>query len=136
MGTLQAVVVSRTNAQGVTKLYPNIVSYRNIKSDDLVEYMLQNSSVSKATAIAAIGALRLVFNNYVLNGHTVRIPQLGLFGVRAKTTAVATFKECGADCVKNLKIYFSPNNTIRNECKAVKFQSIVRDDKTLNIVTE
>lgn len=133
MGTLQTIVTSRTTPQGVTKLYPNIVSYRNIKSDDLVEYMVENSSVSKTTAI---GALRQVFTNYALNGHTVRIPQLGLFGVSAKTSAVATLKECGADCVKNLKLHFKPNKTLRNACKAVKFQGIVRDDQTLNIVTE
>ena len=37
MGILQTAITSRTTPKGVTKLYPNIVSYKNIKSDDLIE---------------------------------------------------------------------------------------------------
>ncbi len=136
MGILQTIITTRTTPQGVTKLFPNIVSYRNIGNNDLIEYMVQNSSVSKGTAIAAMGALRQVFTNYVLNGHTVRIPQLGIFGVSAKTKAVGTLEECGADCVQNLKLYFKPNEELRNACKSVKFQGIIRDGETLKIITE
>lgn len=136
MGTLQTAITMRTTPQGVKKLYPNIVSYKKISSNDLIEYMVQNSSVSKATALAAVAALRQVFNNYVLNGHGVQIPQLGTFSLSAKTSAVATLKECGADCVKSLKIRFTPTVLLKNACKAVKFQGIVKDDDTLNILTK
>lgn len=136
MGILQTAITSRTTPKGVTKLYPNIVSYKNIKSDDLIEYMVSNSSVSKSTVLAAIGALRQLFSNYVLNGHRVQIPQLGIFGVSAKTRAVVTLEECGADCVKKLKLQFKPNTMLRNACKSVKFQGIVKGDETLNIITK
>ena len=136
MGTLQTTITMRTTPQGVKKLYPNIVSYKKISNNDLIEYMVQNSSVSKSTALAAVAALRQVFSNYVLNGHGVQIPQLGIFTLAAKTNAVDDLKKCGASCVKNLKVRFTPTVLLKNACKSVKFQGIVKDDQVLKMVTD
>lgn len=136
MGTLQTTITMRTTPKGVTRLYPNIVSYKNISNNDLVEYMVKNSGVNKATALAATAALREVFSNYVFNGHAVQIPQLGIFRLAARTKAVAELKKCGASCVNALKLSFTPVTLLRNACKSVKFQGIVKDDQTLNMVTK
>ena len=53
MATLQTAITMRTTPNGVTRLYPNIVSYKNIGNDELIEYMTQNSGINKTTALNA-----------------------------------------------------------------------------------
>ena len=136
MATLQTAITMRTTPNGVTRLYPNIVSYKNIGNDELVEYMTQNSGINKTTALNATAALRQIFYNYLLNGHTVKIPQLGTFRLSLKTKAVSDLKDCGVGCVKNVKVVFTPVSVIRNACKSVKFKGVLKDDQQWNIVTE
>ena len=128
MGTLKTTITRRTVPGGGKKLFPNIVSFKSIGNDDLIERMMQNSGINKVVAIAAAAALRQVFTNYVLNGHTVQIPQLGTFSLSAKCKLVSNAKDAGPDCIKRLKIRFTPKGTIKSACKSVKFSGITVDD--------
>lgn len=132
MATLQTTITMRKSPLGGTKLYPNIVSYKNIGNDELIEYMVQNSGINKTVAIASAAALRQIFFNYVLNGHTVVIPQLGTFSLNARTKAVSELKDCGAGCIQGLKLRFTPVKTTLNACKAVKFRGIMKGDEILS----
>ncbi|MGN1213981.1 MAG: HU family DNA-binding protein [Bacteroidaceae bacterium] len=136
MATLQTAITMRTIPSGETRLYPNIVSYMNIGNDEIIEHMAQNSGINKTTALNATAALRQIFYNYLLNGHTVKIPQLGTFRLSVKTKAVSDIKDCGVGCVKNVKVVFTPVSDIRKACKSVKFKGVVKDDQQLNIITE
>ena len=113
MGTLKTTITRRAVPGGGRKLYPNIVSFKNIGNDDLIERMMQNS-------------------NYVLNGHTVQIPQLGTFSLSAKTKSVADKDKAGPSCIKTIKIRFTPVGTTMQAAKSVKFSSLV-DDEILNM---
>ena len=132
MGTLKTTITQRAVPGGGRKLYPNIVSFKNIGNDDLIERMMQNSGINKVVAIAAAAALRQVFTNYVLNGHTVQIPQLGTFSLSAKTKSVADKDMAGPSCIKTIKIRFTPVGTTMQAAKSVRFSSLV-DDEILNM---
>ena len=134
MGTLQTTITVRTSPTGGTRLYPNIVSYRGITNDDLVKYMVSNSGINKATALAAVAALRRLIYNYVLNGHTIKIPQLGTFSLVAKTKAVTKEEDAGANCIKNLKIRFSPIKDTKIACKSVRFKGILPEEDALKML--
>lgn len=127
MGTLRTTITRRKLLDGTTKLYPNIVRYSRIKSNDLINYMVSNSSINKATAITAAAALCRVITNYLLNGHTVQIPQLGTLSLRAKTKGVETLDKADASCIKTLRIRFTPVSDTRQACKSVKFRSLLDD---------
>ena len=128
---LQTTITIRTAPTGGTRLYPNIVSYKNIGNDELIEYMVQNSGINKCVAIAAAVALRQAFNNYALNGHTIQIPQLGTFSVGARTKAVTKLADCNASCIQGLKLRFTPVGSTQQACKSVKFQGIIKDEETI-----
>ena len=128
---LQTTITIRTAPTGGTRLYPNIVSYKKIGNDELINYMVQNSGINKAVAIAATAALRQVFENYVLNGHSVQIPQLGTFSPSARTKAVSKLADCNASCIENVKLRFTPTGSTQQACKAVKFQGLIKDDEVL-----
>ena len=132
MGTLKTTITRRTVPGGGKKLFPNIVSFKSIGNDDLIERMMQNSGINKVVAIAAAAALRQVFTNYVLNGHTVQIPQLGTFSLSARTKSVTDKDKAGPSCIKAIRIRFTPAGTTMQAAKSVKFSSLVEDD-TLNM---
>ena len=133
MGLLKTTITSRTSPEGGKKLYPNIVSFSNIGNDQMVEYLAVNSGINRPLAIAAVNALRAIFVNYLMNGHTVQIPQLGTFSLSAKCKLVNDIKDAGPDSIKRLKIRFTPKSTIRSACKSVKFAGITpEDDEPVN----
>ena len=134
MGTLQTTITQRTSPAGEKKLYANIVSYSNIGNNKLVQYMENNSGVPKGVAIAAVYALRNIISNYVLNGHTVVIPQLGTFSILCKAKAQESSDKVNASTVKRLKIRFTPVTTISTAVKSVKFKGIMPEDDTLEVV--
>ena len=118
MGLLKTTITRRTVPGGGKKLFPNIVSFSNIGNDQMVEYLAVNSGINRPLAIAAVNALRAVFVNYLMNGHTVS----------AKCKLVSNAKDAGPDCIKRLKIRFTPKGTIKSACKSVKFSGIPVDD--------
>ena len=123
---LLKTTITRRNAPGTDtqKFYPGIVSFSNIGNDQLVEYLATNSGINKPVAIAAVNALRALFTNYLLNGHTVQIPQLGTFSLSAITKPVALKKDAGPDCIQRVKIRYTPKSSIKNACKSVRFSAI------------
>ncbi len=135
MGTIQTTITQRQTFMGEKKLYANIVSYSNINSKKLIDYMVANSGINKSTAIAAVYALRSILRNYLCNGHTVQIPQLGTFSLYCSAKAQADKKDVKASTVKRLKIRFTPEATISNAVKSVKFKGIVNPDDTLDVIT-
>ena len=128
MGLLKTTITSRTSPEGGKKLYPNIVSFSNIGNDQMVEYLAVNSGINRPLAIAAVNALRAIFVNYLMNGHTVQIPQLGTFSLSARTKSVADKDKAGPSCIKAIRIRFTPAGTTMQAAKSVKFSSLVDDD--------
>jgi len=135
MGTLQTTITQRTSPAGEKKLYANIVNYSNIGNDQLVEYMATNSGINKSTAIAAVYALRSILTNYLLNGHTVVVPQLGTFSLGCNSKAQDTKDKVTADTIKRLKIRFTPETSINTAAKSIRFKGIVSEDEALDVVT-
>ena len=128
MGTLKTTITQRSIPGGGKRLFANIVSFKNIGNDELVERMMQNSGINKGVALAAAAALRQVFTNYVLNGHTVQIPQLCTFSLSARTRSVDSKDKATPACIRTIKIRLTPCATTAQAARSVKFSSLVEDD--------
>lgn len=128
MGTLRTTITKRTLMTGTSKLYPNIVRYTRITNDDLIEYMVSNSGINKAVALAATAALRRAITNYVLNGHTVKIPQLGTLSLSARTKGVDTLEKADESCIRSIKLRFTPVGSTKQACRSVKYSTLLGDD--------
>lgn len=55
------------------------VRYTTIKAADLVEAASRNNSIPKSYIETACEAIANEFQNYILNGHSVQVPQVGTF---------------------------------------------------------
>lgn len=71
------------------------VRYTTIKAADLVDAASRNNSIPKSYIETACEAIANEFQNYILNGHSVQVPQVGTFRlvlkVKSKETADDTY---------------------------------------------
>lgn len=137
MGILKTVITQRTNPlTGDTRLYANIATYSNLGNEQVLNYMCQNSGINRSVALAAIYALQNIVRNYVLNGHTVKIPELGTFSLNARSKAVASPDKVTPETIKALHIRFTPTPRVQVAAKSVKFSGVLPDEDPLDIVTD
>lgn len=130
MGQLRTTITKRTLMSGATRLYPNIVHDKPIESEEVVQYMVEHSQISAPVAYNAIAALRNIIWTFVLNGHTVKVPEIGTFSLVAKTKAVGDIKKASAkNCIERLKIRYTPTaSTKASAIKTTRFSGLPVDD--------
>ena len=98
------------------KLVGQASRYSTIEYDAIVAYAAKAAAVPESSIEMAMEALFDAMNYFVLNGHSVQIPNLGTFsiGVRAKSTGSEA--EFTADFSKNLRginIRFLPDPDLK-----------------------
>ncbi len=131
MGILKTTISKRTLLSGANKLYPNIVHTQPINTEALVSYMVEHSQISRPVAYNAIFAFRSLIETFVMNGHTVKIPQIGTFSLSCKTKAVDTEKEAvPKNCQPKFKLRFTPTKSIKTMTRSVSFRSMLDDQLT------
>lgn len=69
------------------------VRYTTIKAADLVDAASRNNSIPKSYIETACEAIANEFQNYILNGHSVQVPQVGTFRLVFKVKAGETADE-------------------------------------------
>lgn len=69
------------------------VRYTTIKAADIVEAASRNNSIPKSYIETACEAIANEFQNYILNGHSVQVPQVGTFRLVLKVKAGDTPEE-------------------------------------------
>ena len=146
---IKTTIVSRRPFGGSPKFYAHAAKYSNIKEQDLLNYMMQNSQVGAAAVYGAVEAFKAVITTFVLNGHTVSIPNLGTFSVTLQTNSkgitvappadatteagkaqMKEFKKQLSNAVNGIKVRFTPSAKLRRSAKSAKFQGIVLQDDT------
>ena len=127
MGTLKYKVIPRKNPITKTvKFYASPVHAPRITTEDLVAYIAENSQVPKAIVRAGLSAIQKSIYNFVLNGHSVTIPQLGTFGVTIRCKLAETEEQFSIDQhVKSVHCTFrSAPNIVEPTRYAMKFNHI------------
>lgn len=94
----------KTNLQRVgfakaDKYITSTVRYSTISTDDLLEYACENSGIPKAQLISSFYAINQQIVQFILNGHSLQLGNLGFFYLSAKTKAVDSEKEAGVEAV-------------------------------------
>lgn len=103
--------------EGGYKLYP--VRYSTIKGNSLVESCSKNSYVPKAYMEAALVAIIEAMENHLLNGHSIELPEFGIFSISCESTVAKTPAEAGVGQLKGLKINFRPSTTLKTKLENV-----------------
>ena len=108
------------SVEGGYKLYP--VRYSTIKGNSLVESCSKNSYVPKAYMEAAMVAIIEAMENYLLNGHSIELPEFGIFSISCESSVAKTPAEAGLGQLRGLKINFRPSTTLKTKLENVEVE--------------
>ena len=99
------------------------VTYSKIDGEDVLEYAAHNSGINQAQLSAAMYAIRQSFVNFLLNGHSVELPGVGIFrvGVNAKMVDEAT--KVSVDQIYRRKIHFLPSTVLKDRLTRISFST-------------
>lgn len=101
---------------GTEKLVGSAERYSTIDYAAIVAYAAKAAAVPESSIEMAMEAIYDALNYFVLNGHSVQIPNLGTFsiGVQCKTTATETeFTNQFSNNLRNVKIRFLPDPELK-----------------------
>lgn len=129
MGMLKTTITKRVLMDGTSKLYPNIVHAQPIETEALVQYMSEHSQISRAVAYNAVYAFRSLIETFVMNGHTVKIPQIGTFSLSCKAKGVDDEKQANVKhCKPKFKLCFTPTKSIKTMVRSTSFRCLIDDE--------
>lgn len=118
MGKFQFTAIARKSpVDKSVKFYPLQVPATRVLTDDLVDYIAENSQLPRAVLPAALAAIQKSIFNFVLNGHSVTIPRLGTFTATIKSKAQPAADKVSAADIKSVHCRFRPSSKMSENVK-------------------
>lgn len=116
--------VYNLNGSGTTGLAYVLrpVRYTTMGSADIVNYCVANSIVPKAYLSASMVALSQCIENFLLNGHSVEFPNLGIFSLTSSGISEADINKVGIEQLHKLNVRFLPCTQLKAEVEAVTLE--------------
>lgn len=120
MGTINFKPLRITSPKDATKsqFYPKIIPSTRVGNDAIARYIAENSQIPLAHVTSALAAIEKTISNFVMNGHSVTIPNLGTFRPSLK---LKNGKKGVADAAAlnladyNVMVRFTPDTYISDE---------------------
>ena len=116
--------VFNLNGSGTTGLAYVLrpVRYTTMGSADIVNYCVANSVVPKTYLSAAMIAFAQCIHNFLLNGHSVEFPNLGIFSLTSSGISEADINKVGMEQLHKLNVRFLPCTELKAEVEAVTLE--------------
>ena len=116
--------VYNLNGTGTTNLAYVLrpVRYTTMNAEDIVNYCAANSVVPKAYLSASMVALAQCIENFLLNGHSVEFPNLGIFSLTSSGISEADINKVGMEQLHKLNVRFLPCTELKAEVEAVTLE--------------
>lgn len=89
-------------------------TYSKISSDQIIYYASENSGIPKAQMASAFYAINQVVEQFLLNGHSLELMNLGSLYLSVSAKAVENEEDAGAKAVRRLSIKFRQNKKLRD----------------------
>lgn len=125
MGVLRYKVVRKNNPlNGTSKYYAQPELYSQISKQDIVEAAQRNTSIPRAYLDMAYDALINEVENFVMNGHSVQIPNLGTISCRIKCKGADSRATFTTEFIKKVGFTFLPDPYIKRLLKKVQFRQV------------
>ena len=116
--------VHNLNGSGITVpayvLRP--VRYTTMKAADILNYCSANSIVPKTYLSASLVAIAQCIETFLLNGHSVEFPNLGIFSLTSKGISEADINKVGVEQINKLNVRFLPCPQLKAEVEAVTLE--------------
>jgi nucleoid DNA-binding protein len=84
------------------------IRYNTVKAEKIIDYCASSTMVPKPYVAASMEALSHGIQHFLLNGHSVEIPGLGIFNVTISYKTARTSGDAGLEQVKQLNVRFLP----------------------------
>ena len=116
--------VYNLNGSGTTGLAYVLrpVRYTTMNAEDIINYCVANSIVPKAYLSASMIALAQCIENFLLNGHSVEFPNLGIFSLTSSGISEADINKVGMEQLHKLNVRFLPCTELKAEVEAVTLE--------------
>ena len=116
--------VFNLNGSGTTGLAYVLrpVRYTTMGSADIINYCVANSIVPKTYLSAAMIAFSQCIHNFLLNGHSVEFPNLGIFSLTSSGISEADINKVGMEQLHKLNVRFLPCTELKAEVEAVTLE--------------
>ena len=99
------------------------VTYSKIDSEDVLEYAAQSSGINPGQLSAAMYAIRQSFINFLLNGHSVELPGVGIFRVGVNAKMVDEASKVSVDQIYRRKIHYLPSIALKDKLIRISFST-------------
>lgn len=125
MGVIRYKVVAKKNPLDKTvKYYAQPELYSQISKQDIIEAAQRNTSIPRAYLDMAYDALINEVENFVMNGHSVQIPNLGTISCRIRGKGADTRKNYSTDLIEMVGFTFLPDPYIKKLLKKIQFRQV------------
>lgn len=121
--TYQRIAMKNKNAY-VTRA----TNYSMIKAEDVLDFAEKNSGMTRETLSGAMTIVVRAFETFLMNGHSVQLPELGTFRFSISCKAVDNEEDISTENVRSRKIIFTPSRRVRNAIRQVSLESIDNND--------
>ena len=98
------------------------VRYTTIDAEDLINSIASTSYVPKAFVSASLYGIVDSIENLLLNGHSISLPNLGIFSLSCESTVAKTPADAGLSQFKKLNINFRPSVELREKLDTVDLE--------------
>lgn len=125
MGVIRYKVVAKKNPIDKTVAYyaqPDL--YSQISREDVVEAAQRNTSIPRAYLDMAYDALINEVENFVMNGHSVQIPNLGTISCRINGSGAESEEDYTTEKIRKVGFTFLPDPYIKKLLKKVQFRLV------------
>ena len=112
------------------------VTYSKIDGEDVLEYAAQNSGINQAQLSAAMYAIRQSFINFLLNGHSVELPGVGIFRVGVNAKMVDEASKVSVDQIYRRKIHYLPSIALKDKLIRISFSTDPTETTAEEVPTE
>ena len=99
------------------------VTYSKIDGEDVLEYAAQNSGINQAQLSAAMYAIRQSFINFLMNGHSVELPGVGIFRVGVNAKMVDEAAKVSVAQIYRRKIHVLPSTVLKDRLTRISFST-------------
>lgn len=93
--------------------YAQKARYDTLSHRELVDAMARNTGIPRGKVAMAVDAIVKQIVNFLLNGHSVSISELGTFTPRVKSKGVTSEDKVTSDLIKSLLFKFRPITPLR-----------------------
>lgn len=125
MGVIRYKVVAKRNPiAGSVKYYAQPELYSQISKQDIIEAAQRNTSIPRAYLDMAYDALINEVENFVMNGHSVQIPNLGTISCRIRGFGADSRAEYSTDLINKVGFTFLPDPYIKKLLRKIQFRQV------------